>query len=73
MDLARHRRRVETLALATMLGLALAIDYSLFITSRFREELAKGRTTEQAVAITISTALTAANGVFDLIEGGRNA
>ena len=32
-----------------MLGLALAIDYSLFLTSRFREELARGRTVEQAV------------------------
>ena len=28
---------------ATMLGLALAIDYSLFMVSRFREELRKGR------------------------------
>jgi RND superfamily putative drug exporter len=29
---------------ATMLGLALAIDYSLFMVSRFREELRRGRT-----------------------------
>ena len=28
---------------STMLGLALAIDYSLFMVSRFREELKKGR------------------------------
>ena len=28
---------------STMLGLALAIDYSLFMVSRFREELEKGR------------------------------
>ena len=31
---------------ATMLGLALAIDYSLFMVSRFREELRKGRDVE---------------------------
>jgi uncharacterized membrane protein YdfJ with MMPL/SSD domain len=42
--------------IATMLGLALAIDYSLFITSRFREELARGRTVEQAVERAIGTA-----------------
>ena len=47
---------IYVLNIATMLGLALAIDYSLFITSRFREELAKGRNTEQAVQISIATA-----------------
>lgn len=47
---------VYVLNIATMLGLALAIDYSLFITSRFREELAKGRSTEQAVTIAVGTA-----------------
>jgi RND superfamily putative drug exporter len=40
---------------ATMLGLALAIDYSLFMVSRFREELRKGRDTGTAVAITVAT------------------
>ncbi|MEO7664920.1 MAG: MMPL family transporter [Candidatus Limnocylindrales bacterium] len=47
---------VYVLNIATMLGLALAIDYSLFITSRFREELAKGRSVEQAVTIAVGTA-----------------
>jgi len=47
---------IYVLNIATMLGLALAIDYSLFITSRFREELAKGRSVEQAVTISVSTA-----------------
>src|SRR5262245_55664035 len=41
---------------STMLGLALAIDYSLFMVSRFREELAKGRTVGEAVEITVGTA-----------------
>ena len=45
-----------TLNIATMLGLALAIDYSLFIVSRFREELARGRTVEQATEKAIGTA-----------------
>ncbi len=40
---------------ATMLGLALAIDYSLFMVSRFREELRKGRDTAMAVQITMAT------------------
>ncbi len=42
--------------IATMLGLALAIDYSLFIVSRFREELARGRSTADAVEKAVSTA-----------------
>jgi RND superfamily putative drug exporter len=41
---------------ATMLGLALAIDYSLFMVSRFREELRRGRSVEAAVEITVGTA-----------------
>jgi putative drug exporter of the RND superfamily len=44
-----------TLNIATMLGLALAIDYSLFIVSRFREELARGRTVEQATEKAVGT------------------
>ncbi len=47
---------IYVLNIATMLGLALAIDYSLFITSRFREELGRGRATEQAVRIAVATA-----------------
>jgi RND superfamily putative drug exporter len=39
-----------------MLGLALAIDYSLFLTSRFREELGRGRTVERAVERAVGTA-----------------
>lgn len=42
--------------LATLLGLGLGLDYSLFAASRFREELARGRSTEEAVAITLATA-----------------
>jgi uncharacterized membrane protein YdfJ with MMPL/SSD domain len=47
---------IYVLNIATMLGLALAIDYSLFITSRFREELARGRKVEQAVERAVGTA-----------------
>lgn len=43
------------LNLATMLGLGLAIDYSLFMTSRFREEL-QHSSIEQAVERTVDTA-----------------
>ena len=41
--------------IATMLGLALAIDYSLFLVSRFREELARGRTVGEAVERAVAT------------------
>jgi RND superfamily putative drug exporter len=40
---------------ATMLGLALAIDYSLFMVSRFREELRRGREVGAAVQVTVAT------------------
>ena len=42
-------------SVVTMLGLALAIDYSLFMVSRFREELACGATVEEAVERTVAT------------------
>jgi RND superfamily putative drug exporter len=40
---------------STMLGLALAIDYSLFMVSRFREELRRGRSVGDAVEIAVAT------------------
>ncbi|WP_408918611.1 MMPL family transporter [Corynebacterium kefirresidentii] len=43
-------------AVVTLLGLGLAIDYGLFMVSRFREELDKGRSPEEAVATTTATA-----------------
>ena len=43
-------------SIITLLGLGLAIDYGLFMVSRFREELDKGRTTEEAVIETTATA-----------------
>lgn len=42
--------------MVSMLGLAVGIDYALFIVSRFREELAKQFSVEQAVAMTAQTA-----------------
>ncbi|MGH9272743.1 MAG: MMPL family transporter, partial [Ilumatobacteraceae bacterium] len=42
--------------LTTALGLGLAIDYSLFIVSRYREELRDGRSVEQSVVRTLETA-----------------
>nr|WP_275432985.1 MMPL family transporter [Corynebacterium hadale] len=40
----------------TLLGLGLAIDYGLFMVSRFREELDRGLDVEEAVAVTTTTA-----------------
>ena len=42
--------------LTTALGLGLAIDYSLFVVSRFREELAAGREVQPALEATLATA-----------------
>ncbi len=42
--------------IVTMLGLGLAIDYSLFVVSRFREELHHGLSVEDAVVRTVATA-----------------
>ena len=39
----------------TLIGLGIAIDYGLFIVSRFREELAEGYDTEAAVRRTVMT------------------
>jgi RND superfamily putative drug exporter len=44
------------LNIVTLIGLGVAIDYSLFIVSRFREELARGRDVEEAVGIALATA-----------------
>ena len=40
----------------TILGLGLAVDYGLFMVSRFREELDRGATTADAVSRTMATA-----------------
>ncbi len=47
---------IFSINLVTALGLGLAIDYSLLIVSRFREELANGRSVEDAVVRTVETA-----------------
>lgn len=43
-------------SVVTLLGLGLAIDYGLFMVSRFREEMDKGVSVERAVATTAATA-----------------
>lgn len=44
------------LNLTTALGFGLAVDYSLFLVTRFREELRAGRTVELAVVVAVRTA-----------------
>jgi RND superfamily putative drug exporter len=50
--------KIEALSVVvcTMMGLALGVDYSLFIVSRFREELARGISPWEAARITRRTA-----------------
>jgi RND superfamily putative drug exporter len=53
-------RRMEVaqyaINIVSLVGLGVAIDYSLFMVNRFREELAGDRSVEDAVARTVSTA-----------------
>ena len=44
------------LNIVTLIGLALAIDYSMFVVSRFRSELAAGTSRDDALATTMATA-----------------
>jgi len=50
---------VFALNIVSLLGIGLGIDYSLFYTSRFREELANGRSVPDAIAATQRAAGTA--------------
>ncbi|MEU0569684.1 MMPL family transporter [Nonomuraea sp. NPDC005983] len=47
---------VFALNVVTMLGLGLAVDYSLFVLNAFRDEIGRGASTEQAVVRTMATA-----------------
>jgi RND superfamily putative drug exporter len=58
MGVLNHSVEIDALALnmVTMIGLALGVDYSLLIVSRFREELAAGRNVSEAVEEAIARA-----------------
>src|SRR5262249_5610392 len=45
-----------TVNVVTLIGLGVAIDYSLFIVSRYRDELARGAGTELALERSLATA-----------------
>jgi len=45
-----------TSILAMMLGLAVGIDYALFVVSRYREERARGHAPQEAVGLAVGTA-----------------
>ncbi len=47
---------IFSINIITLLGLGLAVDYALFMVSRFREELDKGRAVNDAVVRTMATA-----------------
>lgn len=53
---ARTDLSIFALNTASMLGLGLGIDFSLIVVSRFRDELRAGKTTADALAITMATA-----------------
>jgi RND superfamily putative drug exporter len=58
IDLANRVWSLDVVALnmASMMGLALGVDYSLVLVSRFREELAAGKSTADAVRTASRTA-----------------
>jgi RND superfamily putative drug exporter len=58
IDIANRAWSLDVVALnmASMMGLALGVDYSLVLVSRFREELAAGRSTADAVRVAARTA-----------------
>src|SRR6266516_3505006 len=66
---------IFVLTLTTLFGLGLGVDYSLFMVSRFREELHHGRSVDDAVAVSVATAgravifsgLTVSIGLFGLV------
>jgi RND superfamily putative drug exporter len=47
---------IFVLNISTIMGLGISIDYSLFIVRRYREELARGRAGDDAIAHTLATA-----------------
>src|SRR6266480_3881648 len=51
-----YSRRTFVLNIASITGLGISIDYSLFMVRRFRDELANGRSARDAVSWTIATA-----------------
>lgn len=50
MDMAQY-----TVNITSLIGLGVAIDYSLFMVTRFRESLARGATVEEAVILAVET------------------
>ncbi len=47
---------IFVLNITTLFGLGLGVDYSLFMVSRFREEMARGCSVEEGVILTVATA-----------------
>ena len=47
---------IFALNVITLFGLGLGVDYSLFIVSRFREELERGKPVPEAIATSVATA-----------------
>ncbi|HEY8943576.1 MAG TPA: MMPL family transporter, partial [Polyangiaceae bacterium] len=57
LGISRHTDIAEyTVSVCSLIGLGVAIDYSLFIVSRYREELAAGRDYPQALARAVGRA-----------------
>jgi putative drug exporter of the RND superfamily len=58
LELLTHVLVVPTFSpeMAVMIGLGVGIDYALFVVTRFRQELAAGRSPRPAVVVTLATA-----------------
>jgi uncharacterized membrane protein YdfJ with MMPL/SSD domain len=49
---------VFTTNMASMIGIGVAVDYSLFILARYREEIAAGRGPGEARGIALATSMS---------------
>ncbi|MFI5273832.1 MAG: MMPL family transporter [Ktedonobacterales bacterium] len=47
---------IAVLSIASVIGIGISIDYSLFLVRRFREELGRGRAVPDAIGWTVATA-----------------
>ena len=52
---SHYDTNIFVLNIATIVGLGISIDYSLFMVRRFREELTRGRTVPDAIGWTVAT------------------
>ncbi|PSR29078.1 MAG: MMPL family transporter [Sulfobacillus benefaciens] len=80
VDLLEHGMTLSIYLTVSFLALGVGVDYALFISSRFRQELSRGETVAQAVAVSMARAgrsvvfsgLAVSLAVLTLVFGGND-